>query len=410
LPDLKDRTRALSLSGPVRWRHTRAHRPGGVTGHDTKYFIRCRIIDGEFDCPPMIRGVRLNATLARHAADAAGVITPARSTGAAWQRFQLPHAPVVPGSVRLRSIRNGVMRTDWREVPDLERSGAHAPHFVLDARTGALLFGDGRSGVVPEAGTRLEAVWKVGGGRAGNVPHNTLAVPRGAAAGLDVEPLADACAGRDAETLDETKARAFQALQEQRCAATLEDLQRLAQSAPALPVARAFAILAHPDLECLPAAGCVTVVIVPRCVDAKPAPSAALCQAVANHLEPSRPLTLELHVTGPRYTRVAVCAELALERGAARARVIAQAEAALRKFLHPLDGGPDGKGWTVGRAVYRSEVLAVLDAIPAVHHVVSLELVSDDVAPAACGDIALCASGLVTSGMHVITAIDGAVR
>jgi phage-related baseplate assembly protein len=117
-----------------------------------------------------------------------------------------------------------------------------------------------------------------------------------------------------------------------------------------------------------------------------------------------------VHVTGPRYTRVGVHAELALEPGAVRARVVAQAEAALRKFLHPLNGGPDANGWTVGRAVYRSEVLAVLDAIPGVHHVVSLELVSDDVKPAACGDIALCANGLVTSGEHVITAIDGAVR
>lgn len=410
LPDVKDHTRALSLSGPVRWRHTVAHRPGGVDGHDTRYFIRCRISDSEFDCPPMIRGVRLNATMARHAADAGGDITPARSTGAAWQRFQLPEAPVVSGSVRLSSTRKGIVRSDWREVPDLERSGAHAPHFVLDAPRGTLLFGDGRSGVVPDAGTTLRAVWKAGGGSAGNVRQGTLVTARGAAAGLDVEQLAPAFGGADAETLDQAKARAFRTLIEERCAATLEDLQRLAQSAPALPVARAFGVVAHPDMECLPATGCVTVVIVPRCVDVKPAPSAALCRAVANYLEPNRPLTLEVHVTGPRYTRVGVHAELALEPGAVRARVVAQAEAALRKFLHPLNGGPDANGWTVGRAVYRSEVLAVLDAIPGVHHVVSLELVSDDVKPAACGDIALCANGLVTSGEHVITAIDGAVR
>ena len=89
---------------------------------------------------------------------------------------------------------------------------------------------------------------------------------------------------------------------------------------------------------------------------------------------------------------------------------MAQAEAALRKFLHPLEGGPDANGWTVGRAVYRSEVLAVLDAIVGVHHVAWLQLVSGDDSPDRCGDISLCANGLVTSGEHVITAIDGAVR
>ena len=410
LPNLKDRTRALSLSGPVRWRHTLAHRPGGVAGHDTKYFIRCRIIDGEFDCVPQIRGVVMNAVIARHAVDAMGVIMPARSTGAAGQRFQLPEAPVVPGSVRLSSVWRGSVRSDWRERADLERSGPHAPHFVLEAPTGGLLFGDGRNGVVPEAETELRADWKAGGGAAGNVSRRTVAVARGAAAGLEVERLADACGGADAETLDETKARAFRALAEQRCAATLEDLSRVAQSAPALPVACAFAVLAHPDLECLPAAGCVTVVIVPRCVDSHPIPSAALCRAVANHIELRRPLALEVHVTGPRYTRVGVHAELALERGAVRARIVAQAEAALRKFLHPLGGGPDANGWTVGRSVYRSEVLAVLDAIPGVHHVVSLDLVGGDDSPSRCGDIVLCANGLVSSGQHVITAIDGAVR
>ena len=51
LPWLRDRTRALSLSGSVRWRAAAAHRPGGVTGSDSTYFIRCRVLDGLCDYP-----------------------------------------------------------------------------------------------------------------------------------------------------------------------------------------------------------------------------------------------------------------------------------------------------------------------------------------------------------------------
>jgi predicted phage baseplate assembly protein len=409
LPALKDRTRALTLCGPVRWRHSAAHQPGGVAGHDTKYFIRCRVIDGEYDCPPLLRGVRMNAVMARHSAVATGPVTPLRSTGAAAQRYQLPRTPVVPGSVRLTLTNDaGAVESDWIERQDFDRSGPHARQFVLDAVSGDISFGDGSSGAVPEAGAKPQVTWKVGGGIAGNVPAGTLVAARGAADGLAVQQLAAGWGGADTELLEAAKARAFDQTTAQRCAATLADFERLALAAPALPVAKAFAVAGRPDMECLPAAGCVTVVVVPRCVDLRPGPSAALCRAVAGYLEPRRPLALEVHVAGPRYTQVRVTATLALKPGFERAPVLAAANQALRGFLHPLHGGPAGGGWAVGRAVYRSEILAELDAIAGVHHVARLALTAGDGTAALCGDVAVCASGLVISGEHVLTAIDGA--
>ncbi|MEO8018370.1 MAG: baseplate J/gp47 family protein, partial [Pseudomonadota bacterium] len=234
---------------------------------------------------------------------------------------------------------------------------------------------------------------------------------QGAASGVDVSQLVAACRGADAEELDATKARAFRRLQTDRCAATLADLVRVALAAPALPVARAFAVAeSHPDLGCLDVAGCVSIVIVPRCVEQQRDPTPALCAAVANYVESRRPLALELHVIGPRYTQVSVTARLALMRGARAADVCLAARAALVKFLHPLDGGPEGGGWKVGRTVYRSEVLAVLGGLAGVHHVAELALTADDGGAALCGDIPICANGLVTSGEHEINFIDGAGR
>ncbi|MEO8017666.1 MAG: putative baseplate assembly protein, partial [Pseudomonadota bacterium] len=171
LANLADRTRAFSLSGAVRWRVSAEHAPGGVPGDDERYFIRCRLAEGAYDCAPVIAGLRLNTVLAHHAADVVAAVTPARSTGAAHQRFRLTRAPVVPASVRAtHTTAEGVIENDWRERADFDRSGAHAKHFVLDAKTGWLEFGNGREGAVPEAGTTIEARWRVGGGAIGNVP------------------------------------------------------------------------------------------------------------------------------------------------------------------------------------------------------------------------------------------------
>ena len=176
-------------------------------------------------------------------------------------------------------------------------------------------------------------------------------------------------------------------------------------------MARAHAVSeAHPDMECLRVAGCVSIVIVPACVDVRRDPTPALCEAVARHLEPRRPLALELHVTGPRYTEIDVETVLATDRNTSAAGVIAAAKAALEKFLHPLEGGPDASGWKIGRAVYRSEVLALLNALPGVHHVAELRLAAGEGDAALCGDISICANGLAISGKHTIRVSEGAGR
>jgi predicted phage baseplate assembly protein len=219
------------------------------------------------------------------------------------------------------------------------------------------------------------------------------------------QPL-DACDGADAEPLDAAKARAYRMVSDERCAVTLADLERIALSTPGVPIARARAVAEfHPHLSCLSAAGCVTLVIVPRCVGRNPHPSDAMCRAVANFVERRRPLALEIRVSGPQYTRVTVDARLALVRGTDAQATYDAAAKALREFLHPLSGGPDKKGWAIGRSVYRSEILALLDILAGVDYVSELILIAGEDNVAQCGDIALCPNGLVISGHHRIHAV-----
>lgn len=397
LPGLFDGTRALSLSGPVRFRVPADMRVGGVAGHGDRWFIRCRLVQGAFDCAPRLKALLLNAVLARHVAD-----EPARqlrqSNGHALQRFDLSRGPIVPGSTRLTlTLPNGTL-TQWAERPDFDRSGALARHYWVDATRCQVVFGDGRAGRVPEAGGAVSVRWKTGGGAGGNVPASTLSSAPG---GLSVTQDFAAWGGAEAETLGEAKARTVRSIANARCAVTLHDLEAVALRVPGAPVARAHAVAGfHPQLTHFDVAGCVTVVVLSPCVRSQPDPTPALCRAVRRHLDPRRPVATELHVTGPAWTTVSVKARLHARGGLSATSLQAEALRRLNAFFDPLTGGPQGDGWPFGRPVYRAEVLALLDELPSVVAVDKLVLVRDGLADDHCNNLALCPHGLVRSGPH----------
>ena len=50
---------------------------------------------------------------------------------------------------------------------------------------------------------------------------------------------------------------------------------------------------------------------------------------------------------------------------------------ALQRFLHPLRGGPEGRGWEIGRDVFLSDVASVLERVEGVDFVKELSLLLD---------------------------------
>lgn len=81
-------------------------------------------------------------------------------------------------TIGLAIQENGAVE-DWAEVPSLGASEPGDRHFTLDRETGRVRFGDGEHGRRPAAGSRIQASYRCGGGRA------LLAIPLGAAlAGL----------------------------------------------------------------------------------------------------------------------------------------------------------------------------------------------------------------------------------
>ena len=411
LDELVDETRALSLAGFVRFAAPTGHQAlGGV------WPIRCRLRRGRFECPPRLLHIAFNAVEAEHALSRAEAAL-GRSRGHAASRFAIGAAPIVAGSVQLRLDDGaGDVQTGWHAVASWDRCGPHDACLRLDAERGVLHAGDGLRGAVPPAGYELRAACRIGGGPQGNLDAATLTtVPADALndALTQPNPLSAlpmplrvtqpfaATGGQAAEGLPDFQARAFDAATRVDKAVTLADFERLALATPGVPVARVHAVAGlHPLLPCYPAPGVVTLIVVPRCPRPAPMPSRALLDAVARHLAPRRLVTSELHVVAPHYRRVSVQATLHLDEQADAQAVRRQALARIDAWLDPLDGGPGGGGWPIGRAVYRNEVMALLAALDGVERVTGLGFDAPCADGGCCDNVVLCAHELVRPGRH----------
>ena len=334
--------------------------------------------------------------------------------------------------------------TRWTAVDTLLRSGPTDHHVVIDSATGAMSFGDGERGRIPPAGSSVlvagsqtlgingtptaRSVWRLDSTH----PLTVAATVSAPIAATDIAvSAAPAVAARAADDLEAGEGRAADevwsherllelaqpvsdptldqldrtAVLARRCpqrAATTIDFERLALHTPGTAVQRVRAWSGlDPAQPTTSAPGTVTVVVVPGLPAARPTPTSALLAAVRRYLCPRRTLGTRLVVTGPHYVEVSVRTVLATLPRVNADRVRAAAEQALYRFLHPLTGGPKGRGWPFGRDVYQSEILRLLDLIDGVDHADEIDLVADGV-DAGCGNVTVGPVSLVVSGTHQV--------
>lgn len=338
-------------------------------------------------------------------------------TGAPNQTYSLSGPEVLDTGFALYSIESGQLQP-WRQRNSFLASGPADADFVLAAGSAAVHFGDGQNGRVPCEGECIIAVALQTAGAAGNLaandslcldtcPYNAelLGDPKAMARQLRLANPQPASGGADEETVTHAEGRAAQMLQVPSRAVTLQDCEVLAKQTPGTGIARAIALANHcAALPCYRAPGIVTVVIVPRLPVGRPVPSTGLVSAVSAYLSRRHVIGTRIDMMGPDYLEVAAIAQVKAFPGQNKTAVRDAIVSALQTFLDPLNGGPDGEGWPLGRDVYTSEVLDVIARIPGVDHVQSLQLAVPG-SDAQCGNVCLPPLALTVSGVHQIEVI-----
>lgn len=135
-----------------------------------------------------------------------------------------------------------------------------------------------------------------------------------------------------------------------------------------------------------------------------------LLRAVHAHLDERRVVGARLEVRAPRAVDVSV--EVTL-RVSARAEpyvlenVRRAAERALYTYLSPYTGGPDGKGWPMGRDLHVSEIYARLQRVAGVEYVDEVRVTipdpnTPDAALTVSPRLGLTSDAVLRSGQHKV--------
>jgi hypothetical protein len=83
-------------------------------------------------------------------------------------------------------------------------------------------------------------------------------------------------------------------------------------------------------------------------------------------------------VVKPRYEEFSVKVTLLRRTIGTSDRLRRDIEERVRKYLHPLYGGRDGKGWIFGRPVLKSDLIHLVEEVPGVDAVDSLTIFDED--------------------------------
>lgn len=407
---LHDETEKLRRSGLIQFLPPPDFAPREEFAKE-RYWLKLRL--GTEFAHESIQHIFLNTTMALQGLSVANDML-GSSNGKVSQRFKTIQSTVLAGQVlkvrepnlpafaereqieadegedAIKPVKDAATKTDqywvrWHEVPNFYSSGPRDRHYLLDHVTGEITFGDGSFGLIPPRlpGNIRMTRYRSGGGLAGN--QAALAIGKLNTAVPYIQKVVNylpSGGGSDPEQTTSLLERGSRGVRHGGRAVTCEDFEDLAMLGSP-DVARAKCVplfdLSPGQTSSLERAGVVSVIVLPRSIEPKPMPSSDLLDRVRDFLDTWRLPTLELIVTGPKYVRVHVAAEIAVREGGNADEVETAVRLELQNYLHPVTGGPDGLGWEFGRAPQKFDLSLRVERIPGVSHVrdITVNLVPD---------------------------------
>jgi|GEM_PF-3455614 len=341
------------------------------------YWIRGRLDIGGYITYPQMSTIYSNVVWAKNSNSIKDEIL-GSSNGEGSETFQLSRSQVLEGqSLFVQEISGKGDFIEWEEVKTFYLSESGSRHYMLDRNTGAVTFGDGKSGMIPPAGVdNIKCSYKFGGGVNGNVEAQSITTMWDNFPEIDsvTNPVA-ADGGFEHETADQAKIRGPYTLKTQDRGVTCEDIEWLAREA--VPNISKVRCIPTSDRNLDFALGKAALIIVPESSDIKPLPSQELLSEIEEYLSLRIPTVASfgnspgIDVTGPDYIRVDVDAKVTYTNPQSSKIIEGRILENLKQFFNPIRGGPQKSGWEFGRNVYASEVYAVIKNTPGVDYITS---------------------------------------
>lgn len=399
----------------------------------SSYWIKGSLIKGRYDELPVLSGVFPNITRTMQAETIQDEIL-GSSNGEEKQDFQFNKISVLDGEqVRVLEVLSQEEAEQlkqnigpeaifeekdeldrvvgtwvlWKKVPYFFDSNPEDRHYKLDRALGQIQFGDGIHGQIPPAGQdNIRAFsYQAGGGAAGNILTGEIQTLSTAIAGVEsvVNPVA-ADGGSDKATVEEMLDIGPGIISHRRRAVTIEDFELLAFEASRK--IKKVRCLPNTNNNLQPETGWVTVIIVPESKDDEPQPSLVLRREVQRYLVDRCDGLVanreHIYVVGPIYEPIDLEVDIYAESIDVASKAENQARNILKKYFHPLTGGPQDTGWDFGRGLALSDLYALLEGIAGVDHIENLRFAGDSVKDEQVAKIApnsLLASGSLTINM-----------
>lgn len=129
--------------------------------------------------------------------------------------------------------------------------------------------------------------------------------------------------------------------------------------------------------------GYVSVIVIPSCNEnpvycKNGLPTDDLRKKIKDYLETRKLVTTRLRIVGSDYEKVKLEVWISLKEDALNENVINEAVMHIKRYFDPVKGGQDGKGWPLGRDVFRSEIFKLLEGIKGVDHGVKVKINDSD--------------------------------
>ena len=351
-----------------------------------------------------------------------------RSDGSSGLQFQLHHAPVLPRMedeiIEVETDTPGSFEP-WQEVIDFADSGPDDKHYICDSVSGEVRFGlsikepTGRArqyGMIPPKGRLIRITsYRFGGGIIGNVGPGTVTVLKSSIPYVaSVTNFEAARGGTEPEDIERAKMRAPQVIKACNRAVTAEDFEHLAcEASTMIARARCLTAGATSDGQSLPP-GMVRVLLVPKVShDDRPIPweelelNRQVRDEVQSYLDERRLLGTRMEIGTPQYLPVSLEIRIKGKPGTDFDQVAADIEKGLYRYINPVSGGPDEKGWPFGRGVALPEIYAEVQRIGEIDFIRETRIFMANPQTGEREEITeemtVPANGIICSGKHTVT-------